>query len=70
MENMEGKDRGECLVEMEMEDREVVGTTHSVADNLEGEVNSGESESAASSDSEEEEEPMWVLHCLRLGTTG
>jgi hypothetical protein len=58
---LEGEDRGEWLVETEMEDREVEGATHSVADDLEGEVISGESEDATSSESEEEDEPMWVL---------
>ena len=60
-EDLEGEDRGEWLVEMEMKDREVEGATHSVADDLEGEVNSGESEDATSSESQEEDEPMWVL---------
>ena len=40
-EDLEGGDRGEWLVETEMEDREVEGATHSVADDLEGEVISG-----------------------------
>ena len=57
-EDLEGEDRGEWLVETEMEDREVEGATHSVADDLEREVNS---EDTASSESEEEDEPMWVL---------
>ena len=60
----EGGDRGEWLVETEMEDR---GTTHS-ADDLEGEVNSGESE--ASSESDEEEELMWVLQRGEEGGDG